>query len=39
MRRGEDFSEATLLKARLGLNSSMARALQKLRLHQQAERE
>ena len=32
-------ARATLLKARLGPGSTMAWALQKLRLHQQAERE
>ena len=32
-------ARATLLKARLGPNSSMAWVLQELRLHQQAERE
>ena len=32
-------ARATLLKARLGTNSTMAWVLQELRLHQQAERE
>ena len=39
MHRGQDISEATLLKAWLGPNSSMVWVLQELRLHQQAERE
>ena len=37
--QGHEFNEATLLKAWLGPNSSMAWVLQELRLHQQAERE
>ena len=39
MHRGQDFSDAALLKGRLGPNSSMMWVLQELRLHRQAERE
>ena len=39
MRSGTGARSATLLEAQLGPNSTMARVLQELHLHQQVERE